>query len=88
MQETNNKGYILPMVLIVILLGLAGFFMFAVPTKAPVATEDVPQATNVPVMIDSTDTDDTATSTDEDESSATSTATTTEDVVDVSAELE
>lgn len=51
MQQTS-KGYILPMVLIVILLGLAGFFLFAQPTKAPVVTDEaVPVAQQEPVIV-------------------------------------
>ncbi len=51
MQQTST-GYILPMVLIVILLGLAGFFLFAQPTKAPVVTDEaVPVAQREPVIV-------------------------------------
>ncbi len=40
------------MSLIVVLLGLAGFFLFAVPTKAPVVTDEVvPVVQQAPVVV-------------------------------------
>jgi hypothetical protein len=76
------------MVLIVVLLGLAGYFLFAGPgVEAPIADEAPVQPTTTPV-VRTNEPDDVATTTDDDEDDdliATSTASTT---LDVSADLE
>lgn len=86
-MENTQKGYIVPLVLIVLLLGLAGYFLYAgQPAEAPIANESPVVPT--PVMaVPETDPTDTGSTTDNEggnESSATTTASTTDDVEDSS----
>ncbi len=86
-MENTQKGYIVPLVLIVLLIGLAGLFLFAgQPAEAPIANEDpvVPTPVTAVPETDPTDTGSTTDNDGSDESSATTTASTTDDIEDSS----
>ena len=77
-MQNTSKGYILPMVLIVILLGLAGFFVFTQPTKVPVVTDEVvPIVLQAPVVVPDEEEVDAVGEDSESGDTATTTASTT-----------
>ncbi len=87
-MENTQKGYIVPLVMIVLLLGLAGYFLFAgEPVESPIVEQAPTTQTQAPVVPrpNPTDTGSTTDEDDGDEPIATTTASTT---VDIEAGLE